>query len=88
MVACTHEELPHEELPQPPNDEHPIVAILAVIAIALAILLITWARFEIHGTDDIEATLNEEAPILPKPDEERELEAAVTASRFATGLSP
>ena len=83
MVACTQ-----EELPQPPNREHPITAILAVIAIVAAILLITWARFEVHGTEDLEAALDDDAPIQLKPDDERELDAAVTSNRFATGLSP
>ena len=83
MVACTH-----EEFPQPPNDEHPVIAILAVIAIVAAILLITWARFEVHGTGDIEAALTEDGPIQPASDEQRELDAAVTSNRFATGVSP
>lgn len=83
MVACTH-----EEFPQPPNGEHPVTAVLAVVAIVLSILLITWARFEVHGTDDLEAALDENAPIQIKPDEEREIDAAVTVNRFATGLSP
>ena len=82
MVACTH-----EEFPQPPNGEHPIVAIIAVIAMIAAMLLITWARFEVHGTRDIEAALTEDGPIEAKPEEERELDAAVTSNRFATGVS-
>ena len=82
MTACTH-----EQLPPPPNGEHPIVAIVAGIAMIAAILLITWARFEVHGTDDLEATITEQ-PVKPRPAEERELDEAVTANRFATGLSP
>ncbi len=84
MVACTH-----EELPPPPNGEHPVVAVVAVIAIIAAILLITWARVAVHGTADLEATVTEE-PVKPKPqnDREREVDEAVTANRFATGLSP
>lgn len=84
--ACAHEDLSRP--PPPPNGEHPIVAVLAVVAIVVAILLITWARFEVHGTGDIEAALTEEGPTEPKPDEEQERDAAVTANRFATGLSP
>jgi hypothetical protein len=83
MVACTH-----DEVPQPPNDEHPVVAIVAVIAMIAAILLITWARFELHGTSDLEAALNEDAPIQPQGDDQRELDAAVTSNRFAGGVSP
>lgn len=82
MVACTH-----DEFPPPPNGEHPIVAAIAVIAIIAAILLITWARFEVHGTADLHATLTEQ-PVEPKPQDEREVDEAVTANRFATGLSP
>jgi hypothetical protein len=82
MVACTQ-----EDFPQPPKDEHPIVAILAVVAIVAAIVLITWARFEIHGTGDIEAALTD-GPLELLPDEQRELDAAVTSNRFAGGVSP
>jgi hypothetical protein len=82
--ACSHEDFQ----PPPPNGEHPITAILAVIAIIAAILLITWARFEIHGAADLEAALDENAPSVPKPARERELDEHVTANRFATGLSP
>ena len=92
--ACTH-----DDYPGPNGNEHPVVAVIAVLAIAAAILLISWARLEVHGTEDIEAALTEPvaeaegaAPIVPTPDpkplEEREVEAAVTASRFATGFSP
>jgi hypothetical protein len=51
----------------------------------------------VHGTDDIEAALAEppaqgDLPVAPKPDlksdEEREVDAAVISSRFATGFSP
>ena len=90
--ACTH-----DEAPGPNGQEHPVVAILAILAIVAAILLISWVRLEVHGTGDIEAALSEpsaegDLPVAPKadlkPDEERELDAAVTASRFATGFSP
>ena len=83
MVACTH-----DEFPQPPNDEHPVIAIVAVIAMIGAMLLITWARFEVHGTSDIESALTEDGPIAMQPDDQRELDAAVTSNRFATGVSP
>ncbi len=65
------------------------MAIIAVLAIFLAILLITWARLEVHGSGDIEEVLTEQDEAQPqKSAEEREVDAAVTASRFATGLSP
>jgi hypothetical protein len=91
--ACTQEQFPG------PNKEHPVVAILAVIAIVAAMLLIAWVRLAVHGTDDIEEVLLE--PLMTeeqveaqaqRPDtklpEEREVESAVTSSRFATGISP
>jgi len=88
--AVTHD----HDVPQPPrpNGEHPVVAVIAIVAIILAILLISWARVEVHGTGDIEAAIAEpaaeaEAP-APKPADERELDEAVTSSRWATGLSP
>lgn len=83
--------------PQPNgNGEHPVVALLAVVAILLAILLITWARVEVHGTADLESALAEpraeHAPV-PPPEaaptkEQRDVDEAVTSSRFATGFSP
>ena len=83
MVACTH-----DDFPRPPHDEHPVIALVAVIAILAAILLITWARFEVHGVGDIESALTEEGPITPGPDHQRELDEAVTSNRFAGGVSP
>ena len=89
--ACTHDHFPG------PNKEHPVIAVIAVIAIAAAILLIGWARLEVHGSDDLQEALVEpfapsEEGLLPrtetKPPEELEVESAVTSSRFATGFSP
>jgi len=89
--ACTHDQFPG------PNKEHPVVAVLAVIAIIAAMLLIGWARLAVHGTDDIEEVLleppmTEEQAAIPRADtklpEEREVESAVTSTRFATGFSP
>jgi hypothetical protein len=89
--ACTHDD--H----RPDPHEHPVVAVIAILAILAAILLIAWARLEVHGTGDIEAALSGppaqgEALMAPKPHpkqhEEREVDAAVTSSRFATGFSP
>ena len=80
-----------------PDKEHPVVAILAVIAIAAAMLLIGLARVAVHGTEDLEEALadpvvSDLVVVAPKPDtipqEEREVDAAVTTSRFATGFSP
>jgi hypothetical protein len=82
--VCTHEHLPG------PDKEHPVVAVIAIIAIIAAMLLIAWARIEVHGTGDIEAALVEplEVQIQPKTRAEHEVDAAVTSSRFATGFSP
>ena len=76
--------------------EHPIVALVAVIAILAAILLITWARVEVHGTADLEAAIAEpraeHAPVPPPETaptkQQRDVDEAVTSSRFATGFSP
>ena len=72
--------------PSGPNGEHPLVALLAVVAIVLAILLIIWARVEVHGTADLESAVMHEASAepAPKPRVERDVDEAVTSSRFAT----
>jgi hypothetical protein len=68
--------------------EHPVVGILAVFAMVAAMLLITWARVEVHGTGDLEAAFTEGAPFENLSDRQRELDAAVTSNRFAAGVSP
>jgi hypothetical protein len=82
--ACTHDDFPA------PDKEHPVVAVIAIIAILAAMLLIAWGGIEVHGTRNIEAVLAEplEVQIEPKSADEQELDAAVTSSRFATGFSP
>ena len=91
--ACTQDQYPGPNR----NGEHPVVAVIAIIAIVAAILLIAWARLELHGTEELEAALIEtpvqsDLPLAPragdKPNDEREVDAAVTSSRFATGFSP
>ena len=76
-----------------PDREHPVVAWIAVAAIACAIVLIAWARFEVHGTDDLQATLYEEPDARESPQGDRagheaQIDDAVTASRWATAFSP
>jgi len=87
--VCTHHHGPDPH-------EHPVVAVIAIVAMVAAILLIMWARFAVHGTDELEAAFTEPVatngkPIALKPDarlgEEREVEAAAASSRFATGFS-
>ena len=89
--ACTHEHFTG------PDKEHPVVAVLAVIAIVAAMLLIGLARVAVHGTEDLQQALadpvvSDLVVVPPQPDtipqEEREVDAAVTSSRFATGFSP
>jgi hypothetical protein len=83
----------HRPDPHPP--EHPVAAVVALITIVAAIVLIVWARLEVHGVEDIEAVLVTpviaEEPLKPRidtrTDEEREHEAAVVANRWAGGLS-
>lgn len=75
-----------------PHREHPVIAWLGIFAVALSILLILWARYEIHGTHDLESALAE-APPKPSPDADRtpprpEVDDAVAAGRWAAGFSP
>lgn len=76
-----------------PDREHPVVAWIAVAAIACAMVLIAWARFEVHGTDDLQATLYEEPDARESPQGDRagheaQIDDAVTASRWASAFSP
>lgn len=72
--------------------EHPVIAWLGILAVALSILLILWARYEVHGTHDLESALAD-APPKPSPDADRtpprpEVDDAVAAGRWAAGFSP
>lgn len=82
-----------------PNAEHPFVAWAGILAVVFAILLILWARFEVHGTQDLEEALSRDAPARgiakpkPSPDadkasRESKVEEAVATGRWATGFSP
>lgn len=73
-----------------PEREHPIVAWISVAAIVVAILVIVWARVEVIGTRDIEAALSGEPGGNHNGDASvpREVDSAVAAGRWATGLSP
>lgn len=78
------------------NREHPIVAWVGILAVLVATLLILWARFEVHGTRDLEEALSQEAaPAKPKPSPEADkssreakVDEAVATGRWATGFSP
>ena len=86
--------------PEPQADqEHPVIAWVAVVAILAAILLISWARVAVHGTGDLEAALSDE-PASPaaqatqasaqgdRKEQDAQVDDAVAASRWATAFSP
>jgi hypothetical protein len=86
--------------PEPaPEQEHPVIAWIAVIAIVAATLFIAWARVAVHGTGDLQAALSDE-PASPaeraaqmsarrdKSEQDEQVEDAVAASRWASGFSP
>jgi hypothetical protein len=92
--------LKHQPQPEPaPEQEHPVVAWIAVIAIVTAILFIAWARVAVHGTGDLEAALSDE-PASPaeraeqasaqrdRTEQHEQVEDAVAASRWASAFSP
>ena len=79
--------------------EHPVAAWVGIIAILIAIVLILWARVEIHGTRDLEQTLSAEEPRngperrKPSPPADKGardsgVDEAVATGRWATGFSP
>jgi hypothetical protein len=82
-----------------PNGEHPVVAWAGILAVIVAILLILWARFEVHGTQDLEEALSQDAapapaarpkpsPAADKASHETKVEDAVAAGRWAAGFAP
>lgn len=89
-----------KQQPEPQADqEHPVVAWIAVIAIVAAILAIAWARVAVHGTHDLEAALSDDpasaaaraAQVSAQHDrteQDAQVEDAVTASRWASAFSP
>jgi hypothetical protein len=83
--ACTPHDFPRSPAP---NGEHPVTAVLAVVAIVVAVLLIAWARVEVHGTADLEALADDE----PQPSSAilnggKAAENEAASSRWATGFS-
>lgn len=81
------------------DHEHPLVAWTGILAVLAAILLILWARIEVHGTGDLEAALLHGRPEMPaarhKPSpegdstkHEKALDKAVAAGRWAAGFTP
>ncbi|HEX5092340.1 MAG TPA: hypothetical protein VFV84_06570 [Burkholderiales bacterium] len=81
------------------DGEHPVIAWTGIVAVVAAILLILWARFEVHGTHDLRSTLTADdpkpaahrqkpSPDADKPVPDREVDEAVAAGRWAAGFSP
>lgn len=79
--------------------EHPLIAWAGIVAVLAAILLILWARFEVHGTHDLKSTLaadepkpaaqpEKPSPAADRPARDAELDEAVAAGRWAAGFSP
>jgi hypothetical protein len=85
--ACTPADFPRS--PEP-NGEHPVTAVIAVAAILIAMLLIAWARIEVHGTDDL-AALVEDVPERSTGHSTMSntgaAENEAASSRWATGFS-
>jgi hypothetical protein len=79
--------------------EHPVIAWASIVAVVVAILLILWARFEVHGTHDLQSTLaadepkpaarhHKASPHADRPAQDEGVEEAVAAGRWAAGFSP
>jgi hypothetical protein len=94
MIAA----LKHQPEPQP-DQEHPVIAWVAVVAIIAAIVLISWARVAVHGTGDLEAALSDEPAAAAgqatqasaqgdRTEQDALVEDAVAASRWASAFSP
>jgi hypothetical protein len=82
-----------------PNGEHPFVTWAGILSVVFAILLILWARIEVHGTQDLTEALSQEAVApraakpKPSPDADRlsreaKVDEAVATGRWVTGFSP
>jgi len=84
--CCTQDDFPRS--PEP-KSEHPVTAALAVVAILLAILLIGWARVEVHGTDDLAALVDEQPgyTVVHSASSNAAAENEAASSRWATGFS-
>jgi len=82
--ACTPADFPRSPAP---NGEHPVTAVLAVVAIVAAVLLIAWARIEVHGTADLEALVEDEPQSSSTILNGNAAENEAASSRWATGFS-
>ena len=77
------------------SPERRLAAAVALGAMLVAILAIAAAGVAIHGSEELVALAESAAQGAPPPmtddprsQQERDVDAAVTANRFATGLSP
>lgn len=76
--------------------DHPVVGWVGLLAIVATIVLLVWVRVTVIGTRDIEAALVEPAATEGaarhaaegQSAQQRDVDEAVAASRWATGLSP
>jgi len=87
------------ELKSDIEQEHPVIAWAGIVAVLAAVVLILWARFEVHGTHDLKSTLasgepkpaaqrRKPSPGADRPARESEVDEAVAAGRWASGFSP
>ena len=77
--ACTRQDFPR----CPPRREHPVTAVVGVVAILVAILLISWVRIAVRGTEDFEVF----AEPGPAASHTVPAENEAASSRWATGFS-
>lgn len=82
--VCTPADFPRGPAP---DGEHPVTAILAVLAMLLAIFLIAWARVEVHGTEDLEALMDDRVAPHSTMSNGGAAENQAASSRWATGFS-
>jgi len=97
-MAMSHAKQRHEfDGERSGGREHPVVGWIGLLAILITIVLLVWARVAVIGTRDIEQTLVETSPdaagagkraVEEQGAQAREVDEAVTSSRWATGFSP
>jgi hypothetical protein len=82
--ACTPEDFPRAPAPK---GEHPVTAVVAVLAIVAAMLLIAWARVAVHGIDDLASLVEDDAAPHSTMSNTGAAEDEAASSRWATGFS-
>jgi len=94
MDAAKDRHQPDSGLPR--QRDHPVVGLIGLLAILITIALLVWARVAVIGTRDIEEALiepsSQDTQGRGAADERRaparDVDDAVTSSRWATGFSP